>query len=103
MWIVNIIIINLSLNAVSFAALDGSYFICKNQKIARTLRIEKTPGRCRTLYSKNGQSQEIASGMNLGSCQKIMEDVKKNLTDNGWKCKELDSAGISEIVDKPAQ
>lgn len=74
-----------------------AHVICKNQKIVRTIRVEKGPGKCSTLYTKNGQDQVIASGINATSCKKFMSDVQENLTKAGWKCRETKAAVVSEL------
>lgn len=103
MWVFKLIILQLLAGPVAMAVDDSNYYICKNDKIVRTLRVEKKEGRCRSLYTKRGRVQEIGSGMNFGSCVKIVNDVKKNLTDNGWTCVEAQSSGFSDLSEKPTQ
>ena len=74
-----------------------AHVICKNQKIVRTIRVEKGAGKCETLYTKNGQDQVIATGINPPSCKKFLTDVQENLTKAGWKCRETKQAIVSEL------
>ena len=83
---------NAAVSGVPFA-----HVICKNQKIVRTLRVKKENGKCETLYTKNGQDQVIASGINANSCKKFLSDVQENLTKAGWKCRETKDAIVSDL------
>lgn len=74
-----------------------AHVICKNQKVVRTLRVQKGNGKCETLYTKNGQDQVIASGINANSCKKYLTDVQGNLIKAGWKCRETKEAVVSEL------
>jgi hypothetical protein len=74
-----------------------AHVICKNQKIVRTLRVQKANGKCETLYTKNGQDQVIASGWNATSCKKFLTDVQENLIKAGWKCRETTDSKVSEL------
>jgi hypothetical protein len=74
-----------------------AHVICKNQKIVRTIRVEKGQGKCETLYTKNGKDQVIATGYNAPSCKKFLTDVQENLTKAGWKCRETQQSVVSEL------
>src|SRR5688500_16686767 len=92
------IIVYFSVITANAAVSDTPYahVICKNQKIVRTIRVEKGEGKCETVYTKNGQDQIIASGNFPTSCKKFMMDVQDNLTKAGWKCRET-QAIVSEL------
>jgi hypothetical protein len=71
--------------------------ICKNKKVVRMVRVTKESGHCQTIYTKDGKEQTIGSGQNLSSCQKYLEDVRRNLSNVGWKCRDVKDAAVSEV------
>jgi hypothetical protein len=95
--VLKIFVLFLSFLSAKAAISDVTYVLCKNQKTVRTLRIEKTSGKCQTIYTKNGLDQVIASGYNPTSCQKFLDDVQGNLIKAGWKCREPKESAVSEL------
>lgn len=98
-----LLILSFSVLSAAPTASDLTYVLCKNQKIVRTLRIEKESGKCQTVYTKNGQDQVIGSGLNPNSCQKFLTDVQGNLEKAGWKCRETKDSALSEISENSQQ
>lgn len=76
---------------------DEPLLICKNKKIVRTVRITKENGRCQTIYTKNGKSQLIGSGINPVSCQNFLDGVRKNLEASHWSCRDVKESSVSDI------
>lgn len=79
------------------AVADEPLLICKNKKIVRTVRITKEKGLCKTRYTKEGKTQDIGSGMNPSSCQKVLEGVRKNLEASHWSCRDVKASSVSDV------
>ena len=80
----------------AYAQNDTGYVLCKNKKVVRTIRIEKTGDECRIIYTKAGLDKNVGGGKFAGSCDKIVENIKGNLEKAGWTCKPVAAAGITE-------
>lgn len=74
---------------------QSDFFICKNLKNIRTLRLEKTQGECRTIYTKAGKDRVIGQGQFEESCFKFLSNVKSNLEKAGWNCKEAPKTQVT--------
>ena len=62
-------------------------YVCVIGDIKRELRNVKTSTGCSVEYTKDGTTQEIASGSaNSTHCSEVMERVKNNLSTAGYKC-----------------
>ncbi|OQW47307.1 MAG: hypothetical protein A4S09_16055 [Proteobacteria bacterium SG_bin7] len=61
---------------------------CKNGGDERTLEMTSGDGKvCRLVYTKAGESKEVASGTSDNSkCNEIYERIKGNLEGAGFKC-----------------
>ncbi|MEK6773227.1 MAG: hypothetical protein AABY64_04755 [Bdellovibrionota bacterium] len=70
------------------------FLLCKNLKIVRTLRVESTPQKCTTIYTKLGQDRSIGSSQRPALCRDFAHQVRDTLVNAGWKCKEVKS-GVS--------
>lgn len=79
------------------ASADEPLLICKNKKIVRTVRITKEKGLCKTQYTKDGKTQQIGSGMNPSSCQKVLDGVRKNLEASHWSCRDVKASSVSDV------
>ena len=72
--------------------------LCKLNRTVRTLRVEIDDGSlCKTIYTKQGVDDEIGSGQHKQSCFNIVGNVRKNLEEGGWKCREVQRAQSSEL------
>jgi hypothetical protein len=60
---------------------------CKNGSVIRTLKVVKNGDQCSVEYTKDGATQEIATGA-AGSahCSDVATRVKNNLVAAGYKC-----------------
>ena len=74
--------------------------ICKNDKQVRTLRTDKaTDGGCRAVYTKQGVDQVVGSSVRKNGCETILENIRKNLEGNVWKCKDVKEAAVSNLTE----
>jgi hypothetical protein len=74
----------------------ASYTLCRNQKTVRTLRVDRDEKKsCVAIYTKSGVDKEVARGLNVMSCQKVVENIKINLDKAGWKCKDVGDATMT--------
>jgi len=77
----------------SFAADSKSmaYVICKNRSFVRTIQVDwqEDEQACVTTYTKNGKPREVASAKNRNNCRGVINNIKENLTDAGWKCRDV--------------
>lgn len=81
------------------ADVGARFTLCKLSKEVRTLRIErdKETGGCETAYSKFGKDQIVGHGQNYNSCSEILDRVKANLEEAGWKCREVKTSTASSL------
>lgn len=68
-------------------ATTSDHVTCTLGDIRREIKITRTAERCGVEYTKDGTTNEIASG-GPGSphCAEVLERVKNNLTAAGYKC-----------------
>ena len=93
---------------MAFAAVEpaksessSNYFLCKNRKIVRTIRIENDleDNKCVALYTKAGIDKEVGRAQNVSTCMKVVENIKGNLEAANWKCRELGQVRITSSSD----
>ena len=80
------------------AAKPSAFVMCRNKKIVRTLRIEaggSEGAACSTTYTKAGVDRVIGTGQFEVSCKKFLNNVRGNLEEAGWKCRNIEQARIS--------
>lgn len=76
------------------------YYICKNQKEVRTMRVQiETSGLCVTYYSKQGTEKNVGSGKNHDSCANFLNNIKTNLEKSNWNCRDISSTKITSLVE----
>lgn len=81
------------------AELGESLVLCKHNKTVRTLRVEIDKDQvCRTIYTKQGVDEVIGSGQNHQSCSEFVTNVRKNLEDAKWSCREVKEARTSNVL-----
>lgn len=94
--------------AVASSAQEGSpevdnkaYWICKNKKEVRTIRVivDSKTKECITLYSKSGSEKEVGSGKWQESCISFMNNIRTNLEKSNWTCRDISSTKITSVVD----
>lgn len=73
-------------------------YICQRSKDIRWIRSFKVEGnRCRSLYSKEGFVQTVSSAQNFASCKTVIDNIKANIEEGGFKCKEALLISMVEI------
>ncbi len=84
---------------------NKSYWMCKNQKDVRTIRVHvKGDGMCSTYYSKQGAEKIVGSGRNQESCHNFLNNIKTNLEKSNWACRDISSTRITASTEeKPSQ
>lgn len=83
----------------AFAGLENSLVLCRNQKNVRTLRVEMGEDqKCRAIYTKQGVDETIGSGQFTGSCEEYISNVRKNLEEAKWNCREVKEARTSNVI-----
>lgn len=74
--------------------------ICRLRKEVRTLRVEKAEGgKCKAIYTKTGQDQNIGIASNEASCTEILRKVRVNLEAADWKCREVKESRVSNLIE----
>lgn len=86
----------------AFAGLNNNKLIlCKSKKVVRTLRVEVADdNKCHAIYTKQGIDATIGSGQYLNSCTQIVSNVRNNLEEAKWSCREVKEAKVSSLVVK---
>jgi hypothetical protein len=83
---------------VSSEIKSNIFVVCQRQKEQRWLRAYKLEnGRCKALYSKEGYVQVVSSASYFSSCEAVLNTVKKNIEEGGFKCGEKALATMIEI------
>lgn len=73
-------------------------YICQKAKDIRWIRSFKVEGnRCRSLYSKEGYVQTVSSAQNFASCKSVIDNIRANIEEGGFKCKEAQLISMVEI------
>ena len=85
------------------AEVGARYTLCKLDKEVRTIRIEASDGKCLTKYSKNGKDLVEGEAQYTSSCEDILEKIRGNLQEAGWKCREVKDSTASVINDSAVQ
>ena len=78
------------------------FMLCRIQKIVRTLQIKKIKTdnevaeqmTCRTLYTKGGVERVVGKSKNYSGSMSVLDNVRGNLEEAGWKCKEISRYSI---------
>ncbi len=74
--------------------------ICKIKKIVRTLRVVANEAKeCETYYTKLGKERSVGTAATNKGCLRFYENIKSNLGEAGWKCRELASVSYSKAKD----
>lgn len=76
------------------------YWLCKNKKDVRTIRIAvNAAGVCTTYYSKQGSEKVVGSGKNHASCDNFLANVKSNLEKSNWNCRDISASRVTASVE----
>lgn len=74
------------------------FFLCRRDKNIRWLRAYKVDNnKCKAMYSKDGYLQVISSATYFASCEGVLQSVKKNLEEGGFKCSLSPKASVIEL------
>ncbi|KHD87226.1 MAG: hypothetical protein OM95_15730 [Bdellovibrio sp. ArHS] len=85
--------------SLAIADLGDSLVLCKHNKTVRTLRVEMgDDSKCRAIYTKQGVDETIGSGLNPNSCVEFVSNVRKNLEEAKWNCREVKEARTSNVL-----
>jgi hypothetical protein len=77
---------------------NNIFVVCSRQKEMRWLRAFKLEnGRCKTYYSKEGYVQVVSAASYFSSCSAVLETVKKNIEEGGFKCLEKNLTSMIEL------
>lgn len=80
---------------------NKAYFLCKNMKQARTIRVHiGKDGQCSTYYSKEGSEKSVGNGKNADSCLNILNNIKTNLEKSSWTCRDISSTRITASAEE---
>ena len=96
---VNTTSVNTTAEATPTTAANSDIFlVCLRGKENRWLRVFKLDsGRCKTYYSKEGYVQVVSSASYFASCEAVMNSVRKNIEEGGFKCHEKNLESMVEI------
>ncbi|MFN3697098.1 MAG: hypothetical protein ACK4VO_06605 [Pseudobdellovibrio sp.] len=88
----------LATSANSTEKSNNIFLVCERHKEVRWLRIfTGTDGKCKSVYSKEGFSQIVSSATYFSSCEAVLNNVKKNIEDGGFKCREQKLGMVVEV------
>ena len=74
------------------------FLLCKRDKSIRWLRAARLEnGKCKTFYSKEGYMQVISSATFFASCEGVLQSVRKNIEEGGFKCQDTRLVEVAEI------
>lgn len=79
---------------------NKAYWLCKNLKQVRTIRISVNEGVCTTYYSKDGAEKSVGSGKNQESCSNFLNNIKTNLEKSNWNCRDISATRITASVEE---
>lgn len=78
--------------------MDKSYWMCKNKKEVRTIRVHiNKENICSTIYSKQGSEKNVGSGRNHDSCIGFLNSIKTNLEKSSWNCRDISDTQITSL------
>lgn len=86
-------------SSFAHAEMGESFVLCKNKKMVRTLRVELgSDQKCRAIYTKQGVDEVIGSSQQVASCVEFVSNVRKNLEEGKWSCREVKEARTSSVI-----
>lgn len=74
-----------------------SFVLCKNNQIVRTIRVNSGEEGCKTVYTKSGVDRIVGSGQNASSCMQFLNNIKGNLEEAAWSCREVSKVKITDL------
>lgn len=91
-------IIVLFFSPLAHAEVGEALVLCKNNKSVRTLRVEQDEQKCRAIYTKQGVDEVIGTSQSVNACTEFVTNVRKNLEDAKWSCREVKEARTSKVI-----
>lgn len=86
-------------SSVSHAELGESFILCKSNKNVRTLRVEVgSDQKCRAVYTKQGVDEVIGASTGTAACAEIIANVRKNLEEGKWNCRDVKESRTSAVT-----
>lgn len=73
---------------------ESFVWACQLKNSFRSIKVDHSPSRCSTIYSKNGQDQLMSRTTDRGACEAVAENIRGNLEKANWKCKALDNSSF---------
>ncbi len=74
------------------------FYMCTKQRETRWLRLyNQSDGRCKTVYSKTGNAEEVSTAYNYEACEAVLKNIKENLEKGDFKCEEKTLMGALDI------
>lgn len=79
---------------------EVTYLMCQNGANVRTIRfLPSKTGGCKTAYTKEGGTEQIvAESWNNSRCFSVMNNIRENLTNANWKCRDISDSRISSSL-----
>ena len=70
--------------------LGPRFVYCKLGEVIRTIRTVDVPGDgCKAVYTKAGIDRDVGKGKNWASCEKVIDNIRSNLEEAAWRCREF--------------
>ena len=78
-----------------------AYVLCKSQKSVRTIRIIENSDKsgCKAYYTKEGHDNFMGGGKDFSICQNVLNKIRRNLQDGGWKCRDVSRVSVYTTPD----
>lgn len=93
-----ITLFTISISKLEAADSNPIFLLCKRDKSVRWLHAFKLDnGKCKTYYSKEGYLQVISSATYFASCEGVLQSVRKNIEEGGFRCAEVLTAQVAEL------
>lgn len=74
------------------------FYKCQKNREVRWIRLYYMKnGRCRTVYSKEGDAKEMSTAYSYESCESVVNNIKKNLENASYVCEEKVLMGSLEL------
>lgn len=79
-----------------------TYLMCQNGANVRTIRfLPSKAGGCKTGYTKEGGAEQIvAESWNKSRCFSVMSNIRENLMNANWKCRDISDSRISSSLNE---
>lgn len=82
---------------------NKAFVLCKNNNIVRTIRVSENNDGCETVYTKAGVDRVVGSGRHTQSCLQFQNNIKNNLEEAAWTCREVAKSKVTIISDSSTE